>query len=345
MDGEAPVTSPGSLESPESVVAWSHYRDGVATNCTDLTEAARLAAADDGFVWLGLADPTNEDMVRLGKEFNLHPLAIEDAVEGHTRSKLESFSGTLFVVISTIAYIDHDRDQIESEIVSTGQVMVFVGKNFVMTVRRGRHSQLSAMRAQLEAKPERLSKGPHEVLYAVLDKLIDDYLLVVQAFEDDVEEVESAVFGRPSTHDIDRVYNIKRELIEFKKAVFPLSMPLQSLATRDYDVVPTEAKAYFRELSDHHTIAKESIQSFDEVLTSLLSASLARASFADGRDMRKISALVSLVAVPTMIAGIYGMNFDHMPELHFRYGYHASLVLMGLSMIGLVIYFRRKGWL
>lgn len=343
MDGGPAVND--LLTPPESVVAWKHYRDGVATDCRDLATAAERAHCGDGFVWLGLADPSTEDMTRLAHRFNLHPLAIEDAVEGHTRSKLESFSGTLFAVVSTIAYVDHDREQVESEIVSTGQVMVFVGTNFVMTVRRGRHSQLSTMRSRLEAKPQRLAQGPHEVLYAVLDKIIDDYLDVVAAFEEDVEEVEATVFDTRTTGDIDRVYNIKRELIEFKKAVVPLAGPLQRLATRDLDVVPTEAKAYFRELADHHTIARESIASFDEVLTSLLSASMARASLADGRDMRKMSALVALVAVPTMVAGIYGMNFDNMPELHTQYGYYVVLAVMGLATIGLIWYFRRKGWL
>lgn len=334
------------VRAPASVVAWKHYRHGVPTDdCADLQSAATRAHAGDGFVWLGLSDPTNEDMTRLGQQFHLHPLAMEDAVEGHTRSKLESFSGTLFAVVSTIAYVDHDRDQVESEIVSTGQVMVFVGSHFVMTVRKGRHSQLSEMRAKLEAKPRRLAKGPHEVLYAVLDKVIDDYMAVVEAFEEDVEEVEAAVFDTHDSAHIDRVYNIKRELIEFRRAVVPLAMPLQALATRDFDVVPSEAKAYFRELSDHHTMAKESMQSFDDVLTSLLSASLARASLADGRDMRKMSALVGLVAVPTMVAGIYGMNFDNMPELHTRYGYFVILVVMAVLMGVLALIFRRKGWL
>lgn len=335
----------GLLEPPASVVKWAHYRDGHVTECATLADAAERADASDGFVWLGLKDPTTADMTRLAQRFKLHPLAIEDAVEGHTRSKLESFSGTLFAVISTIAYIDHDQAQVESEIVSTGQIMIFVGEHFVMTVRRGSHSQLSTMRADLEAKPHRLAKGPYEVLYAVLDKVIDDYLDVVDLFEEDVEQVEASVFAKQETADIDRVYNIKRELIEFKRAVLPLAAPLQNLATRSYDVVPDAAKDYFRELYDHHTIARESITSFDEVLTSLLSATLARMSFADARDMRRMSAVLGLVAVPTAIAGIYGMNFDNMPELHTRYGYYVVLGVMVLLIAGLVLIFRRLRWL
>lgn len=333
------------ITAPDSVVNWRHYRDGKATRCPDLATAAERSHAGDGFVWIGLADPSTEDMARLAHQFSLHPLAIEDAVEGHTRSKLESFSDTLFAVISTIAYVDHDREQIESEIVSTGQVMIFVGAHFVMTVRRGPHSQLASLRSRLEARPQRLAQGPYEVLYAVLDKIIDDYLEVVEAFEEDVEEVEQVVFSRQSTDSIERVYNIKRELIEFKRAVMPLSVPLQALATREYEIIPPPARAYFRELADHHTIARDSIQSFDEALSSLLSASLARASLADGRDMRKMSALVALVAAPTMIAGIYGMNFDNMPELHTEYGYYVVLLGMALLTAVLIAYFRAKKWI
>ena len=252
----------------------------------------------------------------LAEQFDLHPLAIEDAAHGHTRSKLEMFGDDLFMVISTVAYVDHEELTDTSEIVSTGQVMVFLGPHFVITVRHGEHAQLSELRRSLESQPERLAQGPATVLYFIADKIIDDYLAVVGEFETDVDEVEARVFSRQGQHEVDQVYQLKRELIEFKRSVNPLGPPLMRLATRDVSVIPEETRAYFRELADHHTEAREAIASFDEVLSSILQAGLARASVADNEDMRKISAWVAIVAVPTMVAGIYGMNFDNMPELH-----------------------------
>lgn len=328
-----------------SVVAWAWYVDGVRRPVESMAEAARQAQAGEGFVWLGLKDPGDKDLEALASEFALHPLAIEDAVHGHDRSKLETFGDDLFMVVSTVAYVDHEEMTENSEIVTTGQVMIFLGDHFVITVRRGEHAQLSALRRALEADPERLARGPWEVLYAVTDKIIDDYLAVVDEIEKDVDEVESAVFARGGSHEVDRVYQLKRELIEFKRCVLPLGAPLLRLATRELPVVPPQARAYFRELADHHTQAREAITAFDEVLSSILQAGLARASVADNEDMRKISAWVAIVAVPTMIAGIYGMNFQYMPELEWHYGYFAVLGLIAVIMVGLYIGFKRNRWL
>ena len=238
--------------TPSSVVAWAWYVDGVRHPCEDLASAARHARAGHGFVWLGLKDPTDADLEALAPQFDLHPLAIEDAVHGHTRSKLEMFGDDLFMVISTVAYVEHEELTETSEIVATGQMMVFLGNHFVITVRRGEHAQLSGLRRQLEDAPERLARGPSEVLYAVADKIIDDYLAVVAEFEQDLDEVETRVFSRHGPYEVDRVYQLKRELIEFKRSVMPLGAPLLRLATRDLPVIPVSARAYFRELADHH---------------------------------------------------------------------------------------------
>ena len=330
---------------PSSVVAWGWYVDGIRQPVEDLGAAARLACAGDGFVWLGLKDPQPEDLDKLAEQFDLHPLAIEDAAHGHTRSKLEMFGDDLFMVISTVAYVEHEELTDTSEIVSTGQVMVFLGPHFVITVRHGEHAQLSELRRSLEADPERLAQGPAMVLYCIADKIIDDYLAVVGEFETDVDEVEERVFSRGGSHEVDQVYQLKRELIEFKRSVNPLGPPLLRLATRDLPVISDDTRAYFRELADHHTEAREAIASFDEVLSSILQAGLARASVADNEDMRKISAWVAIVAVPTMVAGIYGMNFDYMPELKWHFGYFGVLALIGLIMVGLFINFKRNKWL
>lgn len=331
--------------TPSSVIAWAWYVNGVRRKVDDMGTAAQLACAGEGFVWLGLKDPDDADLEALASQFNLHPLAIEDAVHGHTRSKLEMFGDDLFMVISTVAYVDHEKLTATSEIVTTGQVMVFLGDHFVITVRRGEHAQLSTLRRTMEADPERLARGPSEVLYAIADKIIDDYLNVVAEIETDIDEIETAVFARGGSHEVDRVYQLKRELIEFKRCVLPLGAPLLRLSTRELPVVPPEAKAYFRELADHHTEAREAVASFDEVLASILQAGLARASVADNEDMRKISGWVAIVAVPTMVAGVYGMNFDNMPELHWRYGYFLVLTLIAVIMVSLYIGFKRNRWL
>jgi magnesium transporter len=337
-----PLPSP----PPSSIIAWAWYVNGVRKPAEDLSAAARLANTGEGFVWLGLKDPRDEDLMALASQFDLHPLAVEDAVHGHTRSKLEMFGDDLFMVISTVAYVEHEELTATSEVVATGQVMVFLGEHFVITVRRGEHAQLSTLRRTLEADPTRLARGPSEVLYAIADKIIDDYLAVVAEIEKDIDEIESLVFARHGKREeVERVYQLKRELIEFKRCVMPLGGPLLRLTTRELPVVPPEAKAYFRELADHHTEAREAVAAFDEVLTSILQAGLARASVADNEDMRKISGWVAIVVVPTLVAGIYGMNFDNMPELHWKYGYFVVLGVLLLIMISLYLGFKRNRWL
>ena len=336
-----PLPSPPS----DSIIAWAWYVNGVRKPADDLGVAARLANAGEGFVWLGLKDPKDEDLTALASQFDLHPLAIEDAAHGHTRSKLEMFGDDLFMVISTVSYVEHEELTDTSEVVATGQVMVFLGEHFVITVRRGEHAQLSALRRTMEADPTRMARGPSEVLYAIADKIIDDYLEVVAEFEKDVDEIETLVFARHGQREVERVYQLKRELIEFKRSVMPLGAPLVRLATRELPVIPPEAKAYFRELADHHTEAREAVAAFDEVLSSILQAGLARASVADNEDMRKISGWVAIVVVPTLVAGIYGMNFDNMPELHWRYGYFVVIGAMLSIMIALYLGFKRNKWL
>jgi magnesium transporter len=341
---QAPL-APVPTEPSSSVIAWAWYVDGVRKPAESLSEAARLACDGKGFVWLGLKDPEDSDVLALSSQFDLHPLAVEDAVHGHTRSKLETFGDDLFMVISTVSYVEHEELTETSEVVATGQVMIFLGDHFVITIRHGEHAQLSALRRSLEEDPVRLARGPSEVLYAIADKIIDDYLDVVAEFEKDLDEVETSVFSRQGQREVERVYQLKRELIEFKRSVMPLGAPLLRLATRELPVIPPEAKAYFRELADHHTEAREAVASFDEVLTSILQASLARVTVADNDDLRKISGWVAIVAVPTMIAGIYGMNFSNMPELETRYGYFIILGVIVVIMVGLYIGFKRNKWL
>lgn len=330
---------------PDSVVAWGWYVDGHRQDVDDLPTAVAAAGQDNGFVWMGLKDPTDEDMAGFAHAFGLHPLAIEDAVEGHSRSKLEDFGDTLFSVITTVSYVDKPDPLQPAEVVSTGQIMVFTGSNFVLTVRRGDHSPLQSLRESLEAQPRRLALGPHFVLYSVYDTVVDDYMQVVAEIEEDVDDVEEAVFAPRAALGLDRVYELKREVIEFRRCVSPLSLPLTALSTHDLSLIPTEARAYFREVADHLTEARESVASFDAVLTDLLQAGLARVSLKDNQDMRKMSSWLAIVAVPTTVGAVYGMNFRFMPELDYRYSYFIVVGLMALVMLGLYLLFRRKHWL
>ena len=307
--------------------------------------AAHLANAGEGFVWLGLKDPQDADLMALASEFDLHPLAIEDAVHGHTRSKLEMFGDDLFMVISTVAYVEHEELTDTSEVVATGQVMVFLGDHFVITVRRGEHAQLSSLRRTWRPIRNGWHEGRRRCCTRSPTRSSTTTSKWLRSSRRTSTRSRALVFARGGKREVERVYQLKRELIEFKRCVMPLGAPLLRLATRELPVIPPEAKAYFRELADHHTEAREAVASFDEVLSSILQAGLARASVADNEDMRKISAWVAIVAVPTMVAGIYGMNFDNMPELRWHYGYFVVLGAMLVIMIALYFGFKRNRWL
>jgi magnesium transporter len=331
-----------------SVVNCVTYREGVRLPaCVDLVDAVERVRKDrEGFVWLGLHEPTNQEFAGIAELFDLHPLAVEDAVEAHQRPKLERYGETLFAVFKTVCYVEHEELTATSEVVNTGEIMVFVGHDFVITVRHGRHGSLGPLREELEADPQQLAKGPAAVLHAIADHVVDEYLNVTDAVQADIDLVEMAVFAENGARvDAGRIYQLKRELLELKRAVVPLGRPLEDLATRPIRVVDPEIQAYFRDVSDHLLRAKEQIAAFDELLNSILQAHLAQVTVAQNEDMRKITAWAAIIAVPTMICGVYGMNFDHMPELHWRYGYGMVLGVISVGCLALYRGFRRNGWL
>jgi magnesium transporter len=313
----------------------------------DLVDAVeRVRKTDDGFVWLGLHEPTEREFAGIAELFGLHPLAVEDAVEAHQRPKLERYGETLFAVFKTVCYVEHKELTATSEVVNTGEIMVFVGHDFVITVRHGRHGSLGPLREELEANPEQLAKGPAAVLHAIADHVVDDYLNVTDAVQADIDQVETDVFSQNGARaDPGRIYQLKRELLELKRAVAPLARPVLELATRPERVVAPEIQAYFRDVSDHLLRATEQIAAFDELLNSILQAHLAQVSVAQNEDMRRITAWAALIAVPTMVTGVYGMNFDHMPELHWKLGYPMVWVVIAVACGALYRGFKRNGWL
>ncbi|QDQ10927.1 magnesium/cobalt transporter CorA [Streptomyces spectabilis] len=345
------LSHPARSPLGSSVVKCVTYRKGVrqtAARDGDLVEAVtQVRKDDDGFVWLGLHEPTEPEFADIAELFGLHPLAVEDAVHAHQRPKVERYDQTLFAVFKTVCYVEHAELTATSEVVDTGEIMVFVGREFVITVRHGRHGSLGPLREQLESTPEQLAQGPAAVLHAIADHVVDDYLDVTEAVQADIDEVESEVFSSTGarTADPGRIYQLKRELLELKRAVVPLARPLQVLATQPIRVIAPEIQAYFRDVDDHLKRVTEQIAAFDELLNSILQAHLAQVTVAQNDATRKITAWAAIVAVPTMVCGIYGMNFDHMPELHWQFGY---ALVMGVIATGCVVLyrgFRRNGWL
>ncbi|MFF7646633.1 CorA family divalent cation transporter [Streptomyces canus] len=331
-----------------SVVNCVTYKEGaripVDGDLVDTVE--RVRKSRDGFVWLGLHEPSDHEFEGIADLFDLHPLAVEDAVEAHQRPKVERYGETLFAVFKTVCYVEHEELTATSEVVNTGEIMVFVGEDFVITVRHGSHGSLGPLREELESDPGQLAKGPAAVLHAIADHVVDGYLDVTDSLQSDIDLVETAVFADNGARvDAGRIYQLKRELLELKRAVVPLSRPLEELSTRPIQVIAPEIQAYFRDVSDHLLRAKEQIAAFDELLNSILQAHLAQVTVAQNEDMRKITAWAAVIAVPTMVCGVYGMNFDHMPELHWTFGYPLVMGVIAVACAVLYRGFRRNGWL
>ncbi|MEW2132317.1 magnesium and cobalt transport protein CorA [Streptomyces sp. NPDC005435] len=342
------LSHPARSPLGSSVVNCVTYRDGVrVSGAPDLVDAVRtVRKSGEGFVWLGLHEPTAQEFAGIAELFDLHPLAVEDAVEAHQRPKLERYGETLFAVFKTVCYVEHEQLTATSEVVDTGEIMVFLGEDFVVTVRHGSHGSLGPLREELEARPDQLAKGPAAVLYAIADHVVDEYLNVTDAVQADIDLVETDVFAENGARtDPGRIYQLKRELLELKRAVVPLGRPLEDLATRPIRVVDPEIQAYFRDVLDHLIRARDQIAAFDELLNSILQAHLAQVTVAQNEDMRKITAWAAVIAVPTMVCGVYGMNFEHMPELHWRFGYPIVMSLTALFCAVVYRGFRRNGWL
>ncbi|HEY3683394.1 MAG TPA: magnesium/cobalt transporter CorA [Streptosporangiaceae bacterium] len=341
-------TCPTRENRPSSIIDCAAYLDGHRVNTTSIKDAMYLVRSEEpharnGFAWVGLHEPDATELEELAEVFGLHPLAVEDAVHAHQRPKLERYEGVTFVVFKTCRYLEHDRLTSTSDVIETGEIMVFLGEDFVVTVRHGDHGTLRPVRRSLEENPELLAMGPAAVLHAIADQVVDDYLTVADGVQGDIDEVETSVFTPDRTNEVERIYHLKREIIELKRAVAPLSAPLRQLITRP--IVPADIREYFRNVEDHLTRVRDHVSSFDELLSSILQAHLAQVTVADNKDMRKISAWAAIFAVPTAATGVYGMNFQYMPELHWRFGY--PMVIAVIAMMCFLLYrgFRRNGWL
>ncbi|GHA44740.1 magnesium and cobalt transport protein CorA [Streptomyces purpurascens] len=298
-----------------------------------------------GFVWIGLHAPTAGQLQIVARAFGLHPLAVEDALNAHQRPKLERYDDTLFLVLRTAVYLEHEELTPTTDIVGTGEIMAFVGRDFIVVVRHDPARHLSGVRTRLEADPGRLAHGPVAVLHAIADTVVDQYLDVVAALEADADQVEFDAFSPDARHDVGRVYQLKRELLELRRTVAPLAQPLADLAERRVPGVDRQIAAYFRDVADHLAQAAERVTVLTELVDNALSMALAQTSVQQNHDVRRISAAAALIAIPVAIAAVYGMNFDHMPELERLLGYPAMLIITAALVTLVYLVFRRKRWL
>ena len=294
-----------------------------------------------GFLWLGLSDPTAGELSLLVDELGFPSLQVEDAANPQQRAKVESLGRDhAFLILKQLGYRASTSD------VVTGQISVLVGPGVVVTVRHGTVGSLATARARLAASAELRALGPLGVLYAVMDAVVDAYIAVADEVEVDVDEIETEVFSPGTlTEPVERLYRLKRENIEVRRAVFPLTGFAHELVSGFDVALPPETHPYFRDIADHILRVHDQVEQADSLLTTLVMSSTARQDLQQNRDMRKISAWVAIAAVPTMIAGIYGMNFDNLPELHWQYGYFLVLGVMAGACGLMYRAFKRSGWL
>ncbi|WP_328878338.1 magnesium and cobalt transport protein CorA [Streptomyces sp. NBC_00299] len=353
----APAARTTASDSSEvaSVVQAVLYRDGVRVSApATLAETYReLRDQSCGMAWIGLARPTETELLSLAAEFDLHPLAVEDAMEAHQRPKLERYGETLFVVLRAARYLDAPEE------VDFGELHVFVGPDFVITVRHGAAPDLSAVRQRMEETPELLKLGPEAVLYAILDAVVDGYEPVVVGVQNDIDEIETEVFrGDPEVSR--RIYELSREMVEFQRATRPLVGMLHALmAGFSKYGTDEELQRYLRDVADHVTHTSERVDGFRQALTEILTVNttlvtqqqnaemraLAEAGFEQNEEIKKISSWAAILFAPTLVGTIYGMNFDHMPELHWVFGYPFAIALMGVVCTSLYVIFKRRDWL
>ncbi|MFD3545564.1 magnesium and cobalt transport protein CorA [Streptomyces sp. NPDC058655] len=353
----APRPAPPAPQPAEhrSVIDSAVYRDGIriASPATLADTFRQLREQPDGMAWIGLHRPTETELHSLATEFNLHELAVEDALEAHQRPKLERYGDTLFVVLRAARYLD------ALEEVDFGELHVFVGPDFLITVRHGGAPDLSNVRHRMEESPELLSLGPEAALYAILDAVVDGYAPVVAGVQTDIDEIETEVFrGDPAVSR--RIYELSREMVEFQRATRPLVGMLHNLMAgfAKYGT-DEELQRYLRDVADHVTHTSERVDGFRQALTEILTVNatlvsqqqnaemraLAEAGFEQNEEIKKISSWAAILFAPTLVGTIYGMNFETMPELKWTAGYPFAILLMAVVCVSLYVIFKRRDWL
>jgi magnesium transporter len=334
------LTAPRQAYDVPMIVDNAIYVDGRRTEEPgSLQETYEAVRQRRGVAWIGLYKPTEEEFASVVREFGLHPLAVEDPSKAPLRTKLERYDGTLFLALKAARYLD------ESDTVEFGEVDAFVGEHFVVTVLRGEPAALVAVRERLEGDPELLRRGPEAMLYAIIKRVVDGYAPVVAGLENDIDEIETEVFSGNAGVSR-RIYELSREVIEFQRATEPLPAILDRLISgSEAPEVDAEVQKHLHVVQDHALRITERVEGFRQLLQNILSVNLTGASIAQNDQVKKISAWAAILFAPTLIGTVYGMNFDYMPELHWRYGYPFAMVLMVMVSVTLYLVFKRRGWL
>ena len=324
----------------DAIVNAAAYSEGRRVANVELNKISDVLEQPDRFVWVGLHEPGEDLLRQVQREFHLHDLAIEDAHSAHQRPKLESYGDTLFIVLRTA------QMNLKEHHIDFGETHFFLHSNFLVTVRHGSSLAYTEVRAHCESTPHLLSKGPGFALYAVMDSIVDQYFPVIEALEQELVQVEEKIFGeKPSRETTERIYELKRELLEVKRAVSPLIDICNRLMRFDITLIPDDTRPYFRDVYDHALRINEMLDNTRELVTAALEANFSLTSISQSEVSKKFAGWAAIIGVPTMVAGIYGMNFNDMPELHWAWGYPVVLtVTLGLC-IGLYIFFKRSGWL
>ena len=323
----------------QAIVNSAAYSEGRRVANVDVDDISNILQQTDKFVWIGLHEPDEELLRKVQQEFGLHDLAIEDAHNAHQRPKLESYGDTLFIVLRT-AQINKEQH------IDFGETHFFLGCNFIVTVRHGSSIAYKEVRSRCESTPHLLSKGPGFALYAVMDSIVDQYFPVIEALEQELVQVEDKIFGeRPSRETTQRIYELKRELLEVKRAISPLMDICGRLMRFDIKLIPDDTRPYFRDVYDHTLRINEMLDNTRELVTAALEANFSLTSISQSEVSKKFAGWAAIIGVPTMVAGIYGMNFEHMPELNWTYAYPVVLTITFSTCIGLYIFFKRSGWL
>jgi magnesium transporter len=306
----------------------------------NLADALSIGRSRDGsFTWIGLYEPTESEFDTVAHEFRLHPLAVEDAVHAHQRPKLEHYGDCLFLVLKTARYND------EAESVEFAEIQVFAGDGFIVTVRHGEASALAPVREELEADRDRLALGPIAVVHAIVDRVVDDYQPVLDGLDNDIAEIEAQVFSPDRTNPAVRIYRLKRQVLDLYRNIDPVLEPLERLQSGKHPFGRVDLGPYFRDVYDHLHRVVSRIEIQRELLSEVLDVNLAHISVQQNNDMRTIAGWAAMAAIPTMLAGIWGMNFTHMPELDQWWGYPMALGLMALGLAVLYRTLHRRGWI
>jgi magnesium transporter len=325
-------------KSESGVIAAAAYSGGKRISDIGVDEARQWTSRPQHFVWIGLHEPSAELLDRVRKQFDLHPLAIEDAAKAHQRPKLEQYGDALFIVARTA--------QIEGGSISFGETHLFVGRGYVVSVRHGPSTPYTAVRERCEACPAALANGEHYVLHAILDFIVDNYVPVIEAVQAEVEVIEDDVLAmRLHKSDIERIYILRRDLLRLRNAVAPLVEVCRRLEHAEVLPIESSIQPLFRDVTDHVRRIEEEINTLREVLAFAFEAGMMLGQSAQTSTMRQLAAWAAILAVPTAIAGVYGMNFEHMPELKWEYGYYVALAVIAAICTSLFALFRRYRWL